>query len=108
MTGSGPDDEQRLTVRLLRAALERLTAAPADQLSLRQVAQDVGVSHQAPYVHFGSRRGFLAAVAGEGMAQATERARAMVEAAGDHPHTDCTLSRTPTLPSFASSHTSMT
>jgi len=85
MTGSGPDDEQRLTVRLLRAALERLTAAPADQLSLRQVAQDVGVSHQAPYVHFGSRRGFLAAVAGEGMAQATERARAMVEAAGDRP-----------------------
>lgn len=85
MTGSAPGEEQRLTARLMRAALERLTDAPADQLSLRQVAQDVGVSHQAPYVHFGSRRGFLAAVAGEGMFEATARARAMVEAADDHP-----------------------
>src|SRR6187455_2477055 len=84
MPGSSPDEE-RLESRLLRAALERLADAPAEQLSLRQVAQDLGVSHQAPYVHFGSRRGFLAATAGTGMAEATERARAAVAAADNHP-----------------------
>ena len=85
MTGSPPVEEDRLEPRLLRAALERLTETPADQLSLRQVAQQLGVSHQAPYVHFGNRRGFLAAVAGTGMAEATLRARAAVAAADDHP-----------------------
>jgi AcrR family transcriptional regulator len=85
MTESAPDEEQRLQARLLQAALERLADAPAEQLSVRQVAQDLGVSHQAPYVHFGSRRVFLAAVAGQGMAAATLRARATVAAAGDHP-----------------------
>ena len=85
MTGSAPVEEDRLEPRLLRAALERLTETPADQLSLRQVAQHLGVSHQAPYVHFGNRRGFLAAVAGTGMAEATLRARAAVAAADDHP-----------------------
>ena len=78
-------DHERLESRLLRAALERLADAPAEQLSLRRVAQDLGVSHQAPYVHFGSRRGFLAAVAGMGLAAAAGRARAVIEAADEHP-----------------------
>jgi AcrR family transcriptional regulator len=84
MTESAPDHAERLEPKLLRAALERLADAPAERLSLRQIAQDLGVSHQAPYVHFGSRRRFLAAVAGVGMAEATVRARAQVVAAGDH------------------------
>ena len=84
MTESAPE-EGRLESRLLQAALERLADQPADQLSLRQIALDLGVSHQAPYVHFGSRRSFLAAVAGKGMAEATVRARAAVAVAGDHP-----------------------
>jgi AcrR family transcriptional regulator len=75
-------DEDRLEARLLQAALDRLAETPAEQLSLRQVALDLGVSHQAPYVYFGSRRTLLAAVAGKGMAEATVRARAMVAAAG--------------------------
>ncbi len=85
MTGSELGEQERLEPRLLRAALKRLADTPAEQLSLRQIAQDLGVSHQAPYVHFGSRRGFLAATAGTGMAEATERARAAVAAADDHP-----------------------
>jgi AcrR family transcriptional regulator len=84
MTGSG-SAEEGLEPRLLRTALERLADVPAEQLSLRQVAQDLGVSHQAPYVHFGSRRVFMAAVAGTGMAEATDRARAMVATAGVDP-----------------------
>lgn len=85
MTGSVSLDAERLDTRLVRAALRRLADAPAEQLSLRRVAQDLGVSHQAPYVHFGSRRRFLAAVAGTGMAAATERARVSIAAADDDP-----------------------
>ena len=82
-----PATEEGLAARLLRAALDRLADTPADGLSLRGVAQDVGVSHQAPYVHFGSRREFLAAVAGTGMAEATVRAEAAVVGAGLDPVT---------------------
>lgn len=85
MAVTASDDEDRLESRLLRAALDGLVNVPAEQLSLRRVAQDVGVSHQAPYVHFGSRRRFLAAVAGRGMAEATVRARAVLAAATDRP-----------------------
>jgi AcrR family transcriptional regulator len=85
LMGSASGDQDRLESRLVRAALERLADAPAEQLSLRRVAQEIGVSHQAPYVHFGSRRRFLAAVAGAGMAGAAERARAVLAAAEDHP-----------------------
>lgn len=85
MTVSASGDAGGLPTRLLRAALARLADTPADRLSLRKVAQDLGVSHQAPYVYFGSRRVFLAAVAGTGMAEATELARAAVVAAGDNP-----------------------
>jgi AcrR family transcriptional regulator len=85
MAEAASEDEDRLESRLLRAALKELADAPAEQLSLRRVAQALGVSHQAPYVHFGSRKRFLAAVAGTGMAEATARARAAVTAAGDRP-----------------------
>lgn len=85
MTSSASPDADRLEAKLVRAALARLVDAPAEQLSLRRVAQDLGVSHQAPYVHFGSRKQFLAAVAGTGMAHATEQARAMLAAAANNP-----------------------
>lgn len=77
--------EQALDGRLVAAALELLKTEPADRLSLRQVAQRVGVSHQAPYVHFGDKRTFLAAVAGAGLGQAAAEAAIAVEEAGDDP-----------------------
>lgn len=85
MTASVSEDEDRLEARLLRAALKELADVPAEQLSMRRLAQDLGVSHQAPYVHFGSRRRFLAAVAGVGMADSTVQARAALAAAAAHP-----------------------
>ena len=87
MAGADLDatDGVRLEQRLLRAALERLSDRPVEQLSMRQVAQDLGVSHQAPYVHFGSKRAFLAAVAGAGLQAAADRARSAVAAAGPRP-----------------------
>jgi AcrR family transcriptional regulator len=76
-----------LPVRLLTAALEALKGESADRLSLRRLAQQVGVSHQAPYVHFGGKREFLAAVAGRGLHQAADEAAAAVAQVGDDPLT---------------------
>lgn len=76
---------KELTHRLVATALELLEVQPAEQLSIREVAQQVGVSHQAPYVHFGDKRRFLAAVAGAGLEQAAEDANSRVAAAGLDP-----------------------
>jgi AcrR family transcriptional regulator len=78
-------DEADLPDRLVAAALELLETQPAEQLSIREVAQRVGVSHQAPYVHFGDKRRFLAAVAGAGLEQAAADAIADVAAARPDP-----------------------
>jgi AcrR family transcriptional regulator len=77
--------EAGLTSRLIDAALELLDGQPAERLSIRRVAHRVGVSHQAPYVHFGDKRRFLAAVAGAGLEQAVADANSRVAAAGPEP-----------------------
>lgn len=79
-------DDQPLTEQLLAAAVATLRDQPAERLSLRRIAQQVGVSHQAPYVHFGSKRRFLAAVAGTGLLPAADAAARAVAAAGADPH----------------------
>jgi AcrR family transcriptional regulator len=80
-----PATPESLDQRLVAAALTVLADTPAEDLSLRHVAQQLGVSHQAPYVHFGSRRRFLAAVAGAGLREAADEAAAAVDAAGEEP-----------------------
>jgi AcrR family transcriptional regulator len=77
--------QRDLAEKLVRAALDLLRDRPAEQLSVREVAQRVGVSHQAPYVHFGDRRCFLAAVAGAGLEEAASAAATAVSAAGPDP-----------------------
>ncbi len=77
--------EESLGIRLVETALQMLRTAPVDQLSLRRVAEQVGVSHQAPYVHFGSKRRFLAAVAGVGLDRAAQAAETRVATAGESP-----------------------
>ena len=76
--------QEPLGGRLVEATLHMLRTAPVDQLSLRRVAEQVGVSHQAPYVHFGSKRRFLAAVAGVGLDRAAEAAEQKVEIGRAH------------------------
>lgn len=51
---------------LISAALEVVAQEGAKNLSLRQVAKRVGVSHNAPYRHFPDRDALLAALAEEG------------------------------------------
>lgn len=51
---------------VLDAALELIATQGHAALSFREVARRAGVSHQAPYHHFGDRQGILAAIAEEG------------------------------------------
>ena len=54
---------------VLDASLELIEAEGLAALSMREVARRAGVSHQAPYHHFGDREGILAALAADGFAQ---------------------------------------
>ena len=53
---------------LLDAALVEIRDRGAAELSLRELARTVGVSHAAPRHHFEDKRGLLTAVAAEGFA----------------------------------------
>jgi AcrR family transcriptional regulator len=41
--------------KVIRAAVDQIARSGPDGLSFRQIAADAGVSHQAPYHHFGDR-----------------------------------------------------
>jgi len=52
----------------IEAAQALLQEMPAEQISMRELARAAGVSHGAPYKHFGDRHGFLVALAARCMA----------------------------------------
>lgn len=56
-----------LRAELIAAALDMLDTQSAAGLSLRKVAQQAGVSHNAPYHHFADRTAMLEAVGVEAM-----------------------------------------
>lgn len=64
---------------LLAAALEMLETQSPSALSLREVARRAGVSHNAPYHHFGDRTGLLSAVGAEAMARFLAAQRSAVD-----------------------------
>lgn len=64
---------------VLDAALEVISTEGPDAVSMRDVARRAGVSHQAPYHHFGDRSGIFAAISEEGFRFLTE---AMLAASG--------------------------
>jgi len=69
---------------VLDAAVALIAAQGHAALSFREVARRAGVSHQAPYHHFGDREGILAAIAEEafrGLAEALEATAALPAAA---------------------------
>ena len=57
-----------LRAAVLAAAAEVISRKGVDQLSLRSLAAELGVSHTAPRHHFGSREGLFTALATEGYA----------------------------------------
>lgn len=59
---SGGYHHGNLQVALEDAALDLLQTQPAARISLREVARRAGVSHNAPYHHFGDRAALLRAL----------------------------------------------
>jgi AcrR family transcriptional regulator len=69
---------------LIDGAIALITEQDVNNLSLREVARRVGVSHAAPYRHFQDKESLLAAVAEEGYIGLTEAMnRGMVQAPED-------------------------
>ncbi|NJP67030.1 TetR family transcriptional regulator [Streptomyces spiramenti] len=65
-TADRPYHHGNLRAALLDAAESRLRTAGADQVSLRDLAREVGVSHAAPRRHFADRQALLDALAETG------------------------------------------
>jgi AcrR family transcriptional regulator len=78
-----PYHHGNLRPALLAAALDTLRSQGAAELSLRELAREVGVSHGAPRRHFPDRQALLDALAEEGFARLGADLRAAVEGAGE-------------------------
>ena len=63
--------------RLVEAAVNALRTQPLESVSLRKLAQSIGVSHNAPYMHFADKEALWVAVSDHGF----ELLSAKVEAA---------------------------
>lgn len=70
---------------LVQAALRRLEHARAEEVSLRALGRELGVSPRAPYRHFATKEALLAAVAVEGLARFEAFVTPRVAAAGADP-----------------------
>ncbi|MFM8722831.1 MAG: TetR/AcrR family transcriptional regulator [Acidimicrobiaceae bacterium] len=57
---------QTLREKVIKAAVKYVADNGSDGLSFRQIAADAGVSHQAPYHHFGDRSAIFGEIALEG------------------------------------------
>lgn len=71
-----------LRATLLAAAERSLRQHGTDQLSLRELAREAGVSHAAPRRHFTDRQALLDALAEAGFARLDAELRAALAAAG--------------------------
>ena len=70
--------------RLLEESIRLIEERGLEGLSFREMARRAGLSHQAPYHHFKSREGILAAIAHEGFARLDTRlAEAQARARGE-------------------------
>ncbi|MBU6152989.1 MAG: TetR/AcrR family transcriptional regulator [Bdellovibrionales bacterium] len=70
---------------LLKAALRHLEASGPETLSLRELAQELGVSQAAPYRHFKDRDALIAAISQEGFEIKYQKMREAMLATMDRP-----------------------
>ena len=68
---------------LVTAALARVEESGVEGVSMRELAQSLGVSHAAPYRHFADRDELMAAVAARGFEDLVAVYEAALEAPGD-------------------------
>ncbi|MFI7617907.1 TetR/AcrR family transcriptional regulator [Nonomuraea terrae] len=72
-----------LRATLLAVAERSLRRHGADQISLRELAREAGVSHAAPRRHFADRQALLDALAETGFARLDKELRTALAAAGE-------------------------
>ena len=72
-----------LREKVLKAAVKYIADSGPDGLSFRQIAADAGVSHQAPYHHFGDRSAIFTEIAQRGFLKFTEMMSAPARADDD-------------------------
>ncbi len=72
-----------LRAALLDAGLKALDSTAIEDISLRQIARDVGVSATAVYRHFPDKRALLSAMADAGIERLAEEQQRAARAAGD-------------------------
>lgn len=75
-------DPTTLRERILATARALLESEGLAALSLREVARRAGVTHQAPYHHFGDRESILAELVAEGFAELARRLAAANDGGG--------------------------
>ena len=78
-----PYHHGNLRAALLARAEETLSQEGAGELSLRELARQVGVSHAAPRRHFPDKRALLDALAEDGFQRLGGDLRAAMDAAGE-------------------------
>ena len=71
--------------RILDASVALVEEQGVRAVSFREVARRAGVSHQAPYHHFGNHHGILRAIAEEGFSGLAKAMRSAAEKAGPDP-----------------------
>lgn len=74
-----------LRAELLDTAVEQLRNSNVEDLSLRALAREIGVSQTAPYRHFADKNELLAAMATRGYRELVRALREAGETAGDAP-----------------------
>ncbi|MEN0061466.1 MAG: TetR/AcrR family transcriptional regulator [Myxococcota bacterium] len=77
--------EKGLRERIVDASVALVAESGVHALSFREVARRAGVSHQAPYHHFGNRLGILQAIAADGFTSLTAAVTQAADAAGPDP-----------------------
>lgn len=82
---NGPYHHGKLAPALEEAALELLDRSSHTAVSLREVARIAGVSHSAPYHHFGDRTALLKRLAELSMGELIDAMRTAGDGA-EHPH----------------------
>ncbi len=81
-TATRPYHHGNLRAELLARAIEVVDERGVGELSLRELARDVGVSHAAPRRHFADRQALLDALALEGFERLGDDLRAALAGAG--------------------------
>jgi AcrR family transcriptional regulator len=74
-----------LRAQLIEGAIALIQQGQISQLSLREIARRIGVSHNAPYRHFQDKEALLAAVAEQGFQSLSAALAAALENASSNP-----------------------